>query len=203
MIWAKTDAGRLEMQSRLHVRERPRRNLLLLIDGVRSQESLLAGLLGISAADFEALRQLELIEVVSSAGAAALPTPTLTATAAATTTTTSASGPAQPSVAAATGPTAGLVAPARPMVGPLPEADPRPAAAPAAAEALDYAQFTAELTRLISTHLGLRGFVLTLAVEKASTIEELRDVAQRVLDLIRQRKGDAVATEARKTLYGS
>ncbi|MDQ2736708.1 MAG: hypothetical protein M3Y55_17345, partial [Pseudomonadota bacterium] len=68
---------------------------------------------------------------------------------------------------------------------------------------LDYAQFTAALTKLISANLGLRGFTLTLAVEKAGTIEELREVAHRTLDQIRDRKGDAVAAEARKTLYGA
>jgi len=69
-------------------------------------------------------------------------------------------------------------------------------------KSLDYSAFTAALTKLISNHLGLRGFTLTLAVDKASTIEELRDVAQRVLEQVRERKGDAVASEARKTLYG-
>ena len=69
-------------------------------------------------------------------------------------------------------------------------------------KSLDYSAFTAALTKLISGQLGLRGFTLTLAVDKASTIEELRDVAQRVLEQIRDRKGDAAAAEARKTLYG-
>ena len=69
-------------------------------------------------------------------------------------------------------------------------------------KSLDYSAFTAALTKLISTHLGLRGFTLTLAVDKASTIEELRDVAQRVLEQVRERKGEAAASEARKTLYG-
>ena len=64
------------------------------------------------------------------------------------------------------------------------------------------AQFTAALTQLISANLGLRGFTLTLAVDKASTIEELREVAQRVIEQIRERKGEAVAAEARRTLYG-
>ena len=76
--------------------------------------------------------------------------------------------------------------------------------APPAARAapLDYAQFTAALTKIISSQLGLRGFTLTLAVEKAGTIEELRDVAQRAIEQIRERKGEAAAAEARKTLYG-
>jgi hypothetical protein len=67
---------------------------------------------------------------------------------------------------------------------------------------LDYAQFTTALTQMISKELGLRGFVLTLAVEKASTIEELQAVAQRTLTQIADRKGEAIAAAARRALYG-
>ena len=75
---------------------------------------------------------------------------------------------------------------------------------PLAADAISTtAQFTAALTKLISAKLGLRGFTLTLAVEKAGTIEELRDVANRALEQIRERKGEAVAADARRTLYGA
>ena len=66
---------------------------------------------------------------------------------------------------------------------------------------LDYAQFTATLTKLISSELGLRGFTLTLAVEKASSIEELQEVANRTLDQIRERKGLPAAEKARRALY--
>ena len=98
----------------------------------------------------------------------------------------------------------------------LPAPPPRPAVSPAAdAKAganasasadtapLDYARFTAVLTRLISSELGLRGFVLTLAVEKATTADELQAVAQRALTQIRARKGDAAAAAARQALYGN
>ena len=68
---------------------------------------------------------------------------------------------------------------------------------------LDSAQFTAVLTKLISSELGLRGFVLTLAVEKAGTADELQAVAQRALTQIRARKGDAAAAAARQALYGN
>ena len=64
-----------------------------------------------------------------------------------------------------------------------------------ARHALDYSAFTAALTQLISTHLGLRGFVLTLAVEKAGTIEDLQAVAQRALDQIRDRRGLPAAAQ--------
>ncbi|MDQ6684013.1 MAG: hypothetical protein M3Z16_02695 [Pseudomonadota bacterium] len=149
------------MQNRSLVKDRARRNLLLLIDGSKSEEMLLAHLAGISTTDFQELRKLDLI--APAAGAV-----------------TFGSG-ARDSGFEATRPTL-----------------PMPLAAP-----LEYGEFTAELTRLISANLGLRGFTLTLAVERASTIEELQSVAQRVLDQIRDRKGDLAGDDARKKLYGA
>lgn len=160
VIWAKTDAGRTEMQARALVKERAQRNLLLVIDGVKTDEMLLANLAGITLDDFAALQSLGLIApVVSTAVSRSGGTP-------------SARPPA---------------APAAPAAEPVP---------------LDYAQFTQALTQLISKELGLRGFVLTLAVEKAGTSEELQAVAQRALAQIAERKGEAVAAAARRLLYG-
>jgi len=161
VIWVKTDAGRVEMQTRSLVKERARRNLLLLIDGTKTEEMLLANLAGISADDFQELRKLELIAPASGA--------------------VTVGNPARGNGFEATRPTVPLPLDAKP---------------------LDYGEFTAALTKLISSQLGLRGFTLTLAVDKASTIAELRDVAQRVIEQVRERKGEAAANEARKTLYG-
>jgi len=161
VIWVKTDAGRAEMQSRALVKERARRNLLLLIDGVKSEEMLLANLAGITADDFQELRKLDLI--VPASGAVTM------------------GNPARATAFETTRPTMPL---------------------PLETKALDYSEFTAALTKLISSQLGLRGFTLTLAVDKASTIEELRDVAQRVIEQIRDRKGEGAAAEAKRTLYG-
>jgi len=174
VIWTKTDAGRTEIQARALVKERAQRTLLLLIDGLKSDETLLASLGGISAADFEALQVLGLIAPAPSSSERP-----------------GGSSPGR----AATGPAATLggPTPTSPTPAPLPEAESAP---------LDYAQFTATLTRLISAELGLRGFVLTLAVEKAGTIEELQAVAQRTVTQIRERKGDAAAAAARHALYG-
>jgi hypothetical protein len=163
VIWVKTDAGRAEMQSRALVKERARRNLLLLIDGVKSEEMLLANLAGITANDFQELRKLDLIAPATGA--------------------VTVGNPARATAFDSTRPQTTM---------PLPLEN----------KSLDYSEFTAALTKLISTHLGLRGFTLTLAVDKASTIEELREVAQRVLEQIRERKGEGVAAEARRTLYG-
>ena len=113
MIWVKTDAGRVEMQTRALVKERARRNLLLLIDGQKSEEMLLANLAGINADDFQELRKLDLI--APAAGAVSVGTAARTSPADA----------------------------ARPTL-PLPLDD-----AP-----LDYGQFTAVLTKLISANLG-------------------------------------------------
>jgi len=174
VIWTKTDAGRTEIQARALVKERAQRTLLLLIDGIKSDDMLLGSLAGVSAADFEALQKLGLIMLA----------PSSIARFGGGSTGRAATGPVAPP---------GGPAPTLPMPPPLPQAESAP---------LDYAQFTATLTRLISSELGLRGFVLTLAVEKAGTIEELQAVAQRTVTQICERKGDANAAAARRALYG-
>ena len=151
------------MQARALVKERAQRNLLLVIDGLKTEDMLLANLAGISADDFAALQSLGLIAPVAP--------------------------PVSRSSAAPSRPAGAASAPA--------------AAEPAVPAVLDYGQFTAALTQMISKELGLRGFVLTLAVEKAGTIEELQAVAQRTLAQITERKGEAVAAAARRTLYGA
>jgi hypothetical protein len=170
VIWAKTDEGRAEMQTRALVKDRARRNLLLLIDGTKSEEMLLGSLTGITAADFQELRKLDLI--APAAGAVTV------------------GGAARPANADSNRPT-------------VPQALANAtAAAPSAQSPLERARFTAVLTQMISANLGLRGFTLALAVDKASTAEELREVAQRMLEQVRERKGEAVAAEARRILYG-
>lgn len=162
VIWSKTDAGRAEMQARALVKERTQRNLLLLIDGVKTEEMLLANVTGLKAEDFKFLESLHLIAPVSGSSARS----------------------SSPSSSAA--------------------ADKATAAQPAPVDEqlFDYPHFTATLTQLISSELGLRGFTLTLAVEKAGTIEELRAVADRVIEQIRDRKGQPAADKARRALFG-
>ena len=67
----------------------------------------------------------------------------------------------------------------------------------------DHGHLAAALTQLISTELGLRGFMLTIAVEKARSHAELRSVAQHTIDQIRALRGDAAATAALRTLDGT
>jgi hypothetical protein len=164
VIWAKTDTGRAEMQTKALIKERSQRNLLLLIDGHKTEEMLLANVVGITPDDFTTLEAMGLIEPV----------------------------------AAPAGRTASRPA-AAPAAAPAPATPPAPSAP---AGPLDYAHFTQTLTQLISKELGLRGFTLTLAVEKAGTIQELMDVANRAIDQIRDRKGLPAADAARRALYG-
>jgi hypothetical protein len=164
VIWAKTEAGRAEVQARALVKERLQRNLLLLIDGVKTEEMLLANVAGLKIDDFRFLESLDLIAPVSGSSS---------------------------SRAAATDDRGGAAT--QPMTLPPGTDD----------GAMDYAHFTSTLTQLISSELGLRGFTLTLAVEKAGTIEELRAVADRVLEQIRDRKGLPAADKARRALYGN
>ena len=158
------------MQARLLVKERAQRNLLLVIDGIKTDEMLLANLTGITVDDFAALQSLGLIAPIAGAGG-------------------SRSGASPSARGAGTAPT-----PAATTATATATPDPSP---------LDYGEFTQALTQLISKELGLRGFVLTLGVEKAGTIEELQAVAQRTLAQIAERKGEAVAAAARRVLYGS
>jgi hypothetical protein len=156
VIWCKTEEGRAEIQARALVKERSQRNLLLLIDGIKTEEMLLANVAGVKPEDFELLESLNLIAPVAGSSSSR-------------------------------------------------SAEKAPAFAetePAEGGLLDYPKFTAALTQMISSELGLRGFTLTLAVEKASSIQELRDVADRVLDQIRDRKGLPAAEKARRTLFG-
>ena len=154
------------MTTRALVKERAQRNLLLLIDGAKSEEMLLANVVGVTIDDFRALETLGLIAQVSGSGSSRLNSP--------------------PAAAPAPAPAAASSSVGTPV-------DPGE---------LDYAKFTATLTQMISSELGLRGFTLTLAVEKASTIEELRDVADRTIEQIRSRKGEPAAHKARRALYG-
>ncbi len=168
MIWTKTAVGRAEIGARALVHERARRNLLLLIDGVRSQDTLLDSVSGIGPGDFDQLARLGLI-ARGSAGSA----PT-----------------------------------ARPAVAASPVSRPAPLSASdtRVAESLrvpSYGAFTAKLTQLIASELGLRGFRLTLAVEKAADLKALEPVAERVLAEIARRKGEATAESARRNLYSA
>ena len=49
----------------------------------------------------------------------------------------------------------------------------------------------------------MRGIGMSMVLEEAMTLDDLRDVARRTLKQIGDRKGIAAAAEARKSLFGS
>lgn len=169
MIWIKTDIGRAEISARALVPERVRRNLLLLIDGHRSQEALLNSVAGSTAGDIDLLARLGLI--------------------------TQLRGEVPPTSAISKWPTSASAASgtASTELDVLIEEHATPS----------YAQLTARLTHLISSELGLRGFRLTLAVEKAADVTALLPVADRVVADIAERKGTAAAAKARQLIFGA
>lgn len=169
MIWIKTDTGRAEISARGRVPERVRRNLLLLIDGNRSQQALLSSVAGSTADDFDHLARLGLITrtPMDAMPASAHTRPPTHASATIGSTTTD-------------------------MDVLLDEH-----------RAPSYAQLTARLTHLISSELGLRGFRLTLAVERASNVNQLMPVADRIVADIGERKGAAAAQKARQLIFSA
>ena len=98
------------------------------------------------------------------------------------------------------------------VMQPIPQAVP-PASAPAAPAAgsavpdwqdtrSGYVDLSSALTETIARELGLRGFVLTMAVERASTLDELRAVAERTINAVAERKGLAQGRVVRRALFG-
>ena len=58
---------------------------------------------------------------------------------------------------------------------------------------LSYSELSAELTRFISRELGIRGLTLMLALERASTVEELQEVRQIAITRARRKGQSRVA----------
>ncbi len=194
-MWVKTDAGRAEMQRRSLVTDRAQRNLLLLIDGHKTDAMLLACVSGTSAADFAHLHGLGLITPVvtpvTALGAASamapMTFPTTPPTIAPALTPTAPSAPAAPSFAP-TQPTAatdfGVSAPLLLQ-------------APAT-----YGEFSAVLTKLIASQLGVRSLPFTLQVERASNLDDLHAMARSVIEQLQAKRGPEVAERVRRALFG-
>jgi len=155
LIWVKTDAGRAEIKTKSLVKDRAQRNLLLVIDGKRTAEKLLADLVGITPADFATLEGLGLIESV---------TP--------------------------------------PAVIRTPEPAAKSSNKSLDLNGFDYATLRAAIGRMISKELGMRGFALSMILEESTTVEDLAEVAQRLLKTIAERKGIAAADEVSRILFG-
>lgn len=191
-MWAKTQAGRQEIQSRSKVQSRLRRTLLLLIDGRHDDAELLAAVQGTTPADFEALEALGLIARAAEAAPSAaaddsVPSWTIP-------------GTYEDDDEAQDQPEEGEAAPPDPPPAAAVPAD-AAAPAPASSQGADVV-FAQTLADLIERELGLWGFSFAMAVERASSPEELEELAERVISAIVDRRGEAQGEAARRVLYG-
>ena len=67
--------------------------------------------------------------------------------------------------------------------------------------ALSYRQLYEQLNSQIKSHLGLiKGYQFSLALEKASSLTELREVARRLVDEVQRIKGEGVAQSTQVAL---
>ncbi len=169
-VLVKTEAGSAEIRERGHALTRPARTLLLLADGTRSGEQLLGMVQGSSASDLTLLLQSGLL-VETSAGRSSR------------------------SAAAAPAPSAASSGPVS-----VPPVEP-PSAADEPITALGYQELYDSLNALSKEQLGLfKGYKFALEIEKASGIDELRIVAQQLVEEVQKAKGDSAAQMVRRAL---
>jgi len=152
----KTEAGQREIRDRAVDLARSARTVLVLADGTRDREQLLAMVKGSTLQDIDALLKAGLVaEGGGTAAEADKPKP------------------AKSTAAAATAP----------------------------ATALGFKELYDCLTEMIREQMGvLKAFKYTLDVEKASTVDDLRAVAQRFIDDVQKQKGDSAANMVRRAL---
>lgn len=171
-VLVKTEAGSAEIRERGHALTRPARTLLLLADGTRSGEQLLGMVQGSSASDLALLLESGLL--VESHGRSSR---------------SASAAPAAAPSPASSGP-----------VSVPPPAEP-PSAADEPITALGYQELYDSLNALSKEQLGLfKGYKFALEIEKASGIDELRIVAQQLVEEVQKVKGDSAAQMVRRAL---
>lgn len=199
-IFHKTEAGQEEIRTRARKLDQKIRALLLIVNGERRKSELLAQVSGMGVAEeaFDTLLALGLIEPEAAAPAIAEPAqaaPVATRSAAparkpaetnlfsAYSGFNSAAGKGIDDVLADT-----TIAPA---IAPSPAATDSGASLPAGADG--YKRLYHFYTDVIGHHLGLRGYVLQVKVEKASTIVELAALRDALGTALQKAKGDITA----------
>lgn len=98
----------------------------------------------------------------------------------------------------------GLITPvAPPVAAPAPPAPASSDTVDIDVSGHDYATLRGSIGLLISRELGMRGLTMSMVLEEAASVDDLKEIAQRVLKQIADRKGPVVAAAARKFLLGS
>ena len=179
-IYDKTAKGREEIATRKYQLAPRMRTLLLLIDGRKSQEELLHSVSGLGLTA-DAIAELQAQDFVVLA--------------------TSYSTITEPELLAAAPAPAPLPAPVPVQAQPVPPPPPLVQAAAVRAEteaqAIAPAQQFQSLyefyNKTIKSNIGLRGFTLQLKVEKASSVDELRELRRPYLEAVMKAKGSDIA----------
>ena len=171
--YTKTDTGRDEIRARVHALTRTARNLLLIIDASKAGDQWIALVRGATADD---LRTLFDAGLVAPFGAAAVASVQAAPTSI---------PPGQ--AGAATAGAAGAAAESAP--------------ASATTTALSYSDLYDLLPSLAKEHLGLlKGYRWVLAIEKASGLAGLQQVANDLVAEVERVKGPAVARSVKRAL---
>ncbi|WP_442782274.1 hypothetical protein [Collimonas fungivorans] len=175
IIFDKTDRGRTEIATRGQAVAPRLRTLLLLVDGKTSNEELLrkvAGL-GLGQEHLDELLQAGLIQASAD------------------------SGSAKASTGSSPTPT--------PTEAPASRSVPPPAAPISAEQVLPPGQTQFEAiyhfyNDTIKSMIGLRGYGLQLKVERASSIQDFRELRQQYLEAVLKAKGEEIARSLRGRL---
>lgn len=169
-IYDKTDKGREEIATRKYGLAPRLRSLLVLVDGRRTDEELLRNVagLGLTADSLAALLTQEYVVLSTSYGAIAED-----ATNADTRTSHRPADQPEPPNAA----------PQAPPSTSLPTQD----------QVQQFQSLYDFYNKTIKSTMGLRGFTLQLKVEKAATLDDLRELRQPYLEGVLKAKGDDMA----------
>ncbi|MFP5393660.1 MAG: hypothetical protein ACLGI6_19265 [Gammaproteobacteria bacterium] len=206
ILFDKTDKGREEIATRKY-RVSPRlRSLLVMIDGQRPLEDLLAnlGAIGVTEESIDELLRDEFIIVVSKPDVAppapAHPRPVRP-------------GMRRPGVPGAAGPAtvpmdvATMEAPAAPAPAPAsapaPAVPSAPSARPTAEDAFTPERFTALYefyNQTIKSTMGFRGVMLQLKMEKCTTLDDFKELRLTYLEAVQKAKGREMALSLRDRL---
>jgi hypothetical protein len=170
--YAKTETGRAEVRGRTQTLTRQARNLLLIIEPARPAAEWASMVQGCGLAELQALLAAGLIAPAAAVGIA----PT---------------APAVPAPSPAATPPAGPAAPSAPLAQPLP---PTRVPLSQALARLGYRTLYDRITALARPRLGLfKGYRLILEVERCSGPDEVRALALRFVEQVREVDGEAAA----------
>ena len=101
----------------------------------------------------------------------------------------------------AVAPVVAVAAAARPAPVPVPAPAPAPTLAPVfATQAKQFQALYEFYNKTIKSTIGLRGFTLQLKVEKASSVEELRELRMPYLEAVQRAKGNFAAASLAEQL---